>query len=60
MTREEAIEAWNRGTVMREILFREKRLDNGEWVGGNFYEKCPFATQGRVKATNCTKQYTAI
>lgn len=29
MTREEAIEAWNRGTVMREILFREKRLDNG-------------------------------
>ena len=28
MTREEAIEAWNRGTVMRGILFREKRLDN--------------------------------
>ncbi len=23
---------------MREILFRGKRLDNGEWVGGNFYE----------------------
>lgn len=23
---------------MREILFRGKRLDNGEWVDGNFYE----------------------
>ena len=23
---------------MREILFRGKRLDNGEWVVGNFYE----------------------
>lgn len=23
---------------MREILFRGKRLDNGEWVEGNFYE----------------------
>ena len=23
---------------MREILFRAKRIDNGEWVEGNFYE----------------------
>lgn len=23
---------------MREILFRGKRLDNGDWVDGNFYE----------------------
>lgn len=23
---------------MREILFRGKRIDNGEWAGGNFYE----------------------
>lgn len=23
---------------MREILFRGKRLDNGEWLEGNFYE----------------------
>lgn len=23
---------------MREILFRAKRIDNGEWVEGNYYE----------------------
>lgn len=25
---------------MREILFRGKRLDNGEWVEGNYWEFC--------------------
>lgn len=33
---------------MREILFRGKRLDNGEWVQG-YYLKCPHQMSGSIK-----------
>lgn len=33
---------------MREILFRAKRLDNGEWVEGH-YLKCPHQMSGLIK-----------
>ena len=39
---------------MREILFRGKRLDNGEWIEGNFYESGiigVFILQGKTRKT---------
>ena len=35
---------------MREILFRGKRLDNGEWVEGAFCPKCWSLSCGREVA----------
>lgn len=38
---------------MREILFKAKRIDNGEWVEGNYISSC----EGTFIQTNCIEHY---
>lgn len=38
---------------MREILFRGKRIDNGEWVEGCYISSC----EGTFIQTNCIEHY---
>ena len=38
---------------MREILFKAKRVDNGEWVEGNYISSC----EGTFIQTNCVEHY---
>lgn len=45
------------GSIMREILFRGKRLDNGEWVKGGIYIDDP---QAGIMTTDTTPFNVAI
>ena len=38
---------------MREILFKAKQIDNGEWVEGNYISSC----EGTFIQTNCIEHY---
>lgn len=41
---------------MREILFRAKRVDNGEWVEG-YYANCYFSTKGDTRTGHFIIRY---
>jgi uncharacterized phage protein (TIGR01671 family) len=52
-----AAQRWTEAEIMREILFRVKRLDNGEWVYGNFCMDALEQTRGLCGLDGFIRRY---